>query len=157
MSRASLDAQKGAVGTLWAARHETEVVNFGNGAPVVTRWRVDGTGPITRRLAPGHSPLVYSPDGTKLTVLVPPSIPNALDTHSSARADAEVLDARSGKRLDDIDKLALPFWLDNTAARWCDDFRERGRGDGYDLAKSASPPRGPRCRRPICAAGSMPA
>ena len=48
-----LDAQDGNSGTLWPARDGTELVAFGINEPVVARWRLDGSGPITHLVAPG--------------------------------------------------------------------------------------------------------
>ncbi len=102
-----LDAQNGAVGSLWPAGGGTELVSFGNNETSVTRWRLDGTGPITRRLPPGHSPFGYSPDGTRLTSLAPPADPNSLDP---AVADAVVLDPATGDVIDELGALTHPVW-----------------------------------------------
>ena len=48
-----LDAQNGNSGTLWSAADGTELVSFGNNQPVVSRWRLDKSGPITHVVAPG--------------------------------------------------------------------------------------------------------
>ena len=62
----TLDAQNGNAGTLWSAHGGTELVSFGNNEPVVSRWRLDGTGPITRLIAPGYQAEYASPDGSHL-------------------------------------------------------------------------------------------
>ena len=49
----TLDAQNGNSGSLWTAGDGTELVSFGTFEPVVARWRLDGSGPITRVVAPG--------------------------------------------------------------------------------------------------------
>ena len=77
-----LDTQHGAAGSL-AARGGTELVVFGEAETVVTRWRLDGSGPITRRLAPGDAPSSYSPDGTRLAAAVP-----SLEANSVGGPDA---------------------------------------------------------------------
>ena len=46
-----LDAQNGNSGSLWPARDGTELVSFGDNEPVVSRWRLDGSGPITHLVA----------------------------------------------------------------------------------------------------------
>ena len=64
-----LDVQNGAAETIWPTRNGTELVAFGNDEPVVTRWRLDGSGPITRRITPGlagDNQGQYSPDGASL-------------------------------------------------------------------------------------------
>src|SRR5205814_1360813 len=74
-----LNAQKGAYGSVWPARNGTEIVAFGNTEAVVTRWRVDGTGPITRKLPAGEAPYTYSPDGSKLAALAAPADPRSFE------------------------------------------------------------------------------
>ena len=61
-----LNAQKGSVGSIWLASDQTELVSFSGNRPLVARWRVDGSGPITRRMGEGYSPTSYSLDGTLL-------------------------------------------------------------------------------------------
>ena len=55
-----LDAQNGNTGSLWIAADETELVSFGTFDPVVARWRLDGSGPVTRVLAPGAKPIAFN-------------------------------------------------------------------------------------------------
>ncbi len=76
-----LDEQNGAAGSRWPTRHGTELVSFGSSERVVSRWRLDGSGPITRRVAPGLTPLQYSPSGTSLIsrLPVPGSINDPVD------------------------------------------------------------------------------
>ena len=47
-----LGAQNGNSGSLWSAAGGTELVSFGNNEPVVSRWRLDLSGPITRSSPP---------------------------------------------------------------------------------------------------------
>jgi hypothetical protein len=63
-----LDAQNGNSGTLWPARGGRELVSFNVNEPVIARWRLDGSGPITRVVAPGYDPVGLSPDGERLIV-----------------------------------------------------------------------------------------
>ena len=56
----SLDAQNGNTGSLWIAADETELVSFGTFVPVVARWRLDGSGPVTRTLAHGAKPIAFN-------------------------------------------------------------------------------------------------
>lgn len=58
-----LDPQNGSVGDLAVSSDGRELVAFGADAPIVSRWRLDGSGPITRLVAPGH--VVY--DGYDVT------------------------------------------------------------------------------------------
>ncbi|MET0789804.1 MAG: BTAD domain-containing putative transcriptional regulator [Cellulomonas sp.] len=57
-----LDIQRGDVGELSVS--QGELVVLGAGAPVITRWMVDGSGPVTRLLARGSVAAAgYDPDG----------------------------------------------------------------------------------------------
>ncbi|HEX5095754.1 MAG TPA: WD40 repeat domain-containing protein, partial [Acidimicrobiia bacterium] len=103
-----LDAQKGAAGSLWPARNDTELVEFGNGATVVTRWRLDGTGPITRRLEPGAVASRYSPDGSQLIGL---KVVGDARQFEPKLADAALLDARTGKVVDELEGIVSPGWI----------------------------------------------
>ena len=61
-----LDPQTGSVGSLWPGRDGTDLVIFNSDGTSVSRWRIDGTGPIVRRLPAGYVPIAYSPDGRLL-------------------------------------------------------------------------------------------
>ena len=63
-----LDAQNGNSGSLWIASEATELVSFGNNEPVVSRWRLDRSGPITHLAAPGGTPIDFNPTGDLLYV-----------------------------------------------------------------------------------------
>ena len=59
-----LDIQRGDVGELSVSHGE--LVVFGAGAPVITRWMIDGSGPVTRLLARGTVAAAgYDPDGRR--------------------------------------------------------------------------------------------
>ena len=106
-----LDTQNGAAGSLAPARGGTELVAFGDAETVVTRWRLDGSGPITRRLAPGYAPSSYSPDGTRLAAAVP-----SLEANSVGGPDAPygVIDPATGKVTSDLGgQLFTASWIDN--------------------------------------------
>ncbi|MGA9276901.1 BTAD domain-containing putative transcriptional regulator [Ilumatobacter sp.] len=66
--RRRLDAQNGNSGSLWIANDGTELVSFGNNEPVVSRWRLDRSGPITRVVAPGWTPSDFDHSGGRLLV-----------------------------------------------------------------------------------------
>jgi hypothetical protein len=55
-SGATLDPQLGDVGALDITSDGSELVSFGGEAPAISRWRLDGTGPMTRRIADGYEP-----------------------------------------------------------------------------------------------------
>jgi class 3 adenylate cyclase/WD40 repeat protein/tRNA A-37 threonylcarbamoyl transferase component Bud32 len=68
-SGVKLDPQLGGVGDLAVAPDGRELIAFGAFAPVVSRWRLDGTSPIIRRVAAGYTAIVgYDPTGQRLLV-----------------------------------------------------------------------------------------
>jgi hypothetical protein len=56
------------VSQLSVADEGRELVATGEGAPFLSRWRIDGTGPITRRVARGQAADSYGPSGEELLV-----------------------------------------------------------------------------------------
>jgi DNA-binding SARP family transcriptional activator/WD40 repeat protein len=50
----TLDPQKGGVGSLAVSQSGDELVAFGAEIPAVSRWRLDGSGPVTKHIADGH-------------------------------------------------------------------------------------------------------
>jgi class 3 adenylate cyclase/WD40 repeat protein len=103
-----LDAQNGNSGELYPARQGTELVSFSDNEPVVSRWRLDGSGPITRVIAPGWNAFLFSPDGTKLTVergVFP------------AAHESQVVDVETGRVVRDLEGVAVPNWLDDDTIR----------------------------------------
>lgn len=50
----TLDPQLGSVGDLTTSRDGLELVSFGSQVPAVSRWRLDGSGPVTDHVAAGH-------------------------------------------------------------------------------------------------------
>jgi WD40 repeat protein len=49
-----LDPQNGSVGRLAVSSDGRDLVAFGADAPVISRWRLDGSGPVTRLVASGQ-------------------------------------------------------------------------------------------------------
>jgi len=71
----TLDPQLGAVGTLAVTSDGAELLSFGAERPVITRWRLDGNGPVTRRIAHGYLDADgYDPGGGMLLVQERPPI-----------------------------------------------------------------------------------
>ena len=112
----------GAIGSLWPARDGTDLVVFNSDGTSVSRWRIDGTGPIVRRLPPGYVPVDYSPDGRLLVALAATDDPDAIGDvtigsatvgDSLGSAATVVLDSVSGTVVDHIDGLIRPVWHDN--------------------------------------------
>lgn len=105
--RRDLDAQNGNTASLWISRDGAELVAFGDSEPVVARWRLDGTGPVSRRLPDGFVAFFYSPDGTRVSGTFPGAgVPED--------GDPAVLDASTGEVVDDLADLVGPsVWLDD--------------------------------------------
>ncbi len=83
------DAQHGNVGDLAVTGDDRELVAFGAQESVVSRWRLDGTGPITRLIARGQ--VVYEGwIGSATSILVAPRAgPSSDDMTSFALWDPE--------------------------------------------------------------------
>lgn len=94
----ALDAQNGSAGSLWIARNGTELVSFGSQTQIVSRWRIDGSGPVSRRLGNGYQPLTYSPDGRRVLAWRAPAIEDT--------TELSVLDAATGESM-----VPLPGWV----------------------------------------------
>jgi DNA-binding SARP family transcriptional activator/WD40 repeat protein len=76
----TFDPQLGSVGDLAIAESGRELVAFGNETPAISRWRLDGSGMVSRLVAEGH--VVYDGwDPTGEQLLVAPRDPTAtMDT-----------------------------------------------------------------------------
>jgi WD40 repeat protein len=65
----SLDAQLGSVGRLSITDDGKELIAFGDAVPAISRWRLDGGGPVTSRVATGYiAGDGFDPGGTTLVV-----------------------------------------------------------------------------------------
>jgi WD40 repeat protein len=71
----TIEHQRGSLSSLDLV--ETEggryLVSMGNNSASIGRWRVDGSGPISRKIAPGHDYARYSPNGQWMLLEVPPN------------------------------------------------------------------------------------
>jgi DNA-binding SARP family transcriptional activator/WD40 repeat protein len=102
-----LDIQRGDVGDLSVS--QGELVVFGAGAPVITRWMVDGSGPVTRILARGSVAVAgFDPDGHLfLTARRPANAQSTADLTSYA-----VWDARTDTQVQALpDRVLGVEWL----------------------------------------------
>ena len=69
-----LDSQLGAVGPLTVSPDGDELIAIGAGSSAISRWRLDGSGAITRMIARGHVAADgYDPSGTSILVAARPS------------------------------------------------------------------------------------
>jgi DNA-binding SARP family transcriptional activator/WD40 repeat protein len=111
-----LDPQLGSAGVLEVTADGRELVAFGNDAPVITRWRLDGSGPVTRHVADGW--LVeepgYDPSGEMLLVrrrdsVLPPQVDFAVWDPVADSVVDPIDDAVFGARWAGPDTLAAAF------------------------------------------------
>jgi serine/threonine protein kinase/WD40 repeat protein len=98
----ALDLQNGSAGSLWIARNGTELVSFASQTQIVTRWRIDGSGPVSRRLGNGYEPVSYSPDGSRLIA--------RRATAAADQTDLAVLDAATGGNVDSLSGWVFAGW-----------------------------------------------
>jgi WD40 repeat protein len=63
-----IDPQQGTVGDIAVTADGRELVTFSHNAPVLTEWRLDGTGPVTTRVGQGWIGGDYDPTGARLLV-----------------------------------------------------------------------------------------
>jgi DNA-binding SARP family transcriptional activator/WD40 repeat protein len=104
--RRTFDAQNGSSGSLWAARNGSELVSFGSDEPLIARWRLDGSGPITRLMADGWGVNSYSPNGKLLLV-------EAIDLPDVAQSTNTVIDAATGAVVASFAGLISTGWSDD--------------------------------------------
>jgi class 3 adenylate cyclase/WD40 repeat protein len=99
----NLGAQNGNTGLMWPADDGHELVAFGASEPVVSRWRLDGTGPITSVVAPGFDPVAFSPNADLL----------AVNRGEAALGDyaAQVVDVETGDVVADLFGLLGIKWF----------------------------------------------
>jgi DNA-binding SARP family transcriptional activator/serine/threonine protein kinase/WD40 repeat protein len=106
--RTTLDGQNGNTGTLWPAMGGTELVSFANNVPVVSRWRLDGSGPVTRVIAPGWATGTIGPDGRMLLIRRPLLEGRRLDLVRDW--DNKLVDLDTGDDVASLDGLLGPVW-----------------------------------------------
>lgn len=95
----TLDTQLGSVGDLGATSDGSELVAFGAQTPAITRWRLDGSGPVSRRIAGGYVAADrFSYDDHALVVARRP--PDA--TRDTDLTDYALWDTDGNRMLDDI-------------------------------------------------------
>jgi WD40 repeat protein len=102
--RRSLDAQNGNSGDIFPAHDGRELVSFSNNEPVVSRWRLDGSSPITRVIAPGWVGLEFSPDGTELIV--------QRGAFPIGGYESQVVDVETGAVVASLGGMLVGGWVD---------------------------------------------
>ncbi len=105
-----LVAQNGGGGTLWSARDGTELVSFGGNEPIIARWRLDGSGPITTLGPPGWGTWFLSPNGQHLIAAHTDSPGGNQDPESFTYS---VFDVESGDEVMPLDGMFNATWIDD--------------------------------------------
>lgn len=96
-----LDIQLGSVGNLAVTADGSELIAFGVETPAVTRWRLDGSGPVSARIADGYlaaDRFGYDGDHGLMVARRPAGATRDIDL-----VDFAVWDTDADRMLDDID------------------------------------------------------
>ena len=125
-----LDPQQGTVGDLAITTDERELVTFSRNAPVIARWRLDGTGPVTSRVGEGWIGSQYDATGTHAARL-PPLRRRTVRTEHSASTATYVWDPVANQMIDPLDDVVQAAWA-GPPGRLAAIFAD-GTGGFYDL------------------------
>jgi outer membrane protein assembly factor BamB len=135
-----LDPQQGDVGELAVGAGGRELVVFGGGAPIVSRWRLDGSGPIVGSSLPGWWSEGYDPAGELMLV----TEGGAIDPPP----DFAAWDPETGEFVDQLDPIVAGIWVSPGVLAAA--FTDGTVGDGYDVRAhtrgDGPPPRGVEVR-----------
>jgi WD40 repeat protein len=104
-----LDPQQGTVGDIGVTADGRELVTFSYNAPVIARWRLDGTGPVTSRVAQGRVGAAFDPTGRLLLVSHDPEAPLFQDERRSPD-DWYVWDPTADRMVDPLDGIVNAAW-----------------------------------------------
>jgi WD40 repeat protein len=103
-----LDPQQGTVGDLAMTTDERELVTFSRNAPVIARWKLDGTGPVTSRVGEGWIGGRYDATGTMILVT---HIADAERFEQTRRADdVYVWDPAGNRMIDPLPDVVAATW-----------------------------------------------
>ena len=102
----TLDLQSGTASAVVLTPDGRGVVVLADGQPVIARWTLDGTGPVTTLLRVHAIPGEYSPDG-KLLLVRP---------RSASKSGPEIVDAGSGRVLTRLTGYESAFWAGSPTA-----------------------------------------
>ena len=109
------DPQLGFVGRMAVTSDGLDLDVIGRGAPVISHWALDGTGPVTRIVARNASLMDgYARSGSRLLIADRPELLEEPDDYSSFRT----LDTESGA----VQELPAPAW----GLGWASDDRVYG-------------------------------
>jgi DNA-binding SARP family transcriptional activator/WD40 repeat protein len=98
---ASYDMQRGPVSAFALTPDQKTLIELSSTEPTIARWRLDGSGPISRVLPLNAAPQGFNSDGTLLAVT---------SGTASAGPDAAIIDAKSGALVDPLDGYFTPVW-----------------------------------------------
>ncbi|HEX5997296.1 MAG TPA: BTAD domain-containing putative transcriptional regulator, partial [Jiangellales bacterium] len=104
-----LDPQQGTVGDIGVTADGRELVTFSHNAPVIARWRLDGTGPVTTRIARGRVGAAFDPTGRLLLVSHERETPRFQDERRSPD-DWYVWDPIADRMVDPLDGIVNAAW-----------------------------------------------
>jgi len=100
-------ALAGTVAVLVGTPDETMVAAFSRSDGLGVAVRMDGHGLLTRVVAPGASPVDYSPDGRALLV-----------ERGGLPADPELVEVASGRVISPLDNMVHPIWAGDGMRVW---------------------------------------
>jgi DNA-binding SARP family transcriptional activator/WD40 repeat protein len=101
--RRRLDAQTGIRASLWVTDDGSELVRFDDSEPVVSRWRIDGSGPITAVTPAGFVPVDFDASGRRLLL-------DRGDPRSGTYL-AGIVDVDDPRMLSPTPGVVLPGWV----------------------------------------------
>ena len=105
-----LDPQHGSVGDLAITRDGTELVAFGGDEPVISRWRLDGTGPIVDVSRPGWGSNGYDPSGRLMIIYEGARESRDDGNPDTPTPDFAVWDPATGETVDQLDGIIASIW-----------------------------------------------
>jgi DNA-binding SARP family transcriptional activator/WD40 repeat protein len=105
------DAQQGSAGDVAVTDDGRDLVTFSANTPVITRWRLDGTGPVTTRVGEGWIAGDFDPTGRMLLVTEYHDVPLFEDVVGSPPTDSYVWDTVANQVADPLDEVVLAGWV----------------------------------------------
>lgn len=145
----------GSVGPLSLTADGAELVAFGDQTPAISRWRLDGSGPITRPIADGYVTADGFDVATDTTLVAQRRTPGA--THADDLDDYAVWDTVTNRVVDELEPGRLGMgWVGPGLVVGMDpkalkmryhDVRSHTEVDGPDI--------GPECEHAWLSAGGL--
>jgi DNA-binding SARP family transcriptional activator/WD40 repeat protein len=104
-----LDPQRGSIGDLAVDADGRELVVFGGDAAVVSRWRLDGSGPVVEASLPGWGTNGYDPAGELMVVFEGER--TSLRDLVDPPPDFAAWDPEAGEIIDELDPIVAAIWV----------------------------------------------